>query len=68
MPDFDLVSTWTCASNFYCERHIQGSKGDLYVVHWGRLPEPRIMETGAQRLTEALLWLMLLAMPPSKRG
>ena len=48
MPDFDLVSTWTCASNFYCERHIQGSKGDLYVVHWGRLPEPRIMETGAQ--------------------
>jgi len=48
MPDFDIVATWTCASNFYFERAVKGSKGDLYVVRWGRLTEARIMETGAQ--------------------
>lgn len=48
MPDFDLVPTWTCASNFYFERVVTGSKGDVYTVHWGRLMEARAFETGAQ--------------------
>lgn len=48
MPDFTLETTWTCASNFYWSTNVTGSKGDVYTVWWGRLPEARIMETGAQ--------------------
>lgn len=49
MPDFNNIETaWACASSFYFERAVKGSKGDLYVVHWGRLPEARILETGEQ--------------------
>lgn len=48
MPDFMMESAWTCASNFYFERTVVGSGGDLYVVRWGRLTEARILETGAQ--------------------
>jgi hypothetical protein len=49
MPDFTLENAWTCASNVYWETKVTGSKGDVYTVHWGRLPESRAMETGAQR-------------------
>jgi hypothetical protein len=48
MPDFNIETAWTCATNNYWEKPVKGSKGDLYVVHWGRLSEARIMETGAQ--------------------
>lgn len=49
MPDFTLETAWTCATNFYWSTDVEGSKGAVYTVHWGRLPEARIMETGAQR-------------------
>jgi len=46
MPDFTLELTWTCATNYFWQTDVKGSKGDVYVVHWGRLPEARAMEAG----------------------
>lgn len=41
-----FLTIWTCATSLYWEVEVQGSEGARYVVHWGRLPEARIMETG----------------------
>lgn len=48
MPDFTIETAWTCASNFYWMTHVTGSKGDVYTVWWGLLPESRQLATGAQ--------------------
>lgn len=48
MPDLTLETAWVCASNFYWLTHVTGSKGDVYTVWWGRLPEDRAFKVGAQ--------------------
>jgi len=47
VPDFTIETAWTCASNVYWETKVTGSKGDVYTVHFGRLPEGKAMELGA---------------------
>jgi len=48
VPDFNIETSWTCATNQYWTTRVTGSQGDVYTVWWGRLPEARVMETGAQ--------------------
>jgi len=48
MPDFTVETAWVCASNFYSEIRITGSRGDRYVLHWGRLPESVVLKKNVQ--------------------
>lgn len=48
MVDLTVEVAWTCATNEYCEICVHGSQGDLYTVHFGRLPEAQVAARGVQ--------------------